>query len=49
MPTERGSSSIGAVVGSPLSADRAGKSARERENNGIFMQVQSHLNKHGEM
>lgn len=32
-------SSIGAVVSSPLSADSAGKSARERENNGICMPV----------
>ena len=37
LPAEHGSSSIGAVVSSPLSAEGAGKSARERENNGVCM------------
>lgn len=36
LPTEHGSSSIGAVVGSPLSADSAGKSASSKsENDGV--------------
>lgn len=48
LPAERGSSSVGAFGGSPLSAESAGKSAKGGENNGVCMTA-SHtpINKDG--